>query len=134
MRYKVVAIAPLFIVSLLGFQMFVFAQKPALQHDHDAELKSGQVKPRIAVMSELVARQKLATYGVENVRELKLIGDKYVIKGTYDNRPVELEMNAQSGLLKEKGARERLLVAASARSRVIKDRHIKAQRHELVKP
>ena len=134
MRYKIVAIAPLFIASVLGFQLPVFAQTQALQHDHDAQLKSGQVKPRIGVISEVVARQKLVTYGVENVRELKLVGDKYVIKATYNNRPVELEMNVQSGLLKEKGSLVRLPVATSVRSRVINNRHIKVERQELVDP
>jgi hypothetical protein len=134
MKYKIVAIAALFIASLLGLHRPASAQTAAHQHDQDKELRSGQVRPRIGVMTEVVARQKLVTYGVKDVEELKLVGDKYVIKANYNNRPVELDMNAQSGLLTEKGSVLPLPVAASARSRVIKDRHIKVQRRELVSP
>ena len=134
MKYKIVAIASLFIIGMLGVHQPASAQTAAHQHDRDSELRSGQMRPRVGVMSETVARQKLETYGVRDVKELKLVGNKYVIKAIYDNRPVELEMNAQSGLLREKGSLLQLPVAASARGRVIRDRHIKVQRRQLVNP
>jgi hypothetical protein len=134
MNYKSVAIASLFIAVVLGMHQPAAAQTIAHQHDQDTELRSGQLKPRIAIMSEAVARQKLVTYGVRDVKELKLVGDKYEIKAIYNDKPVELEMNSQSGLLREKGSVVQLPVAASARARVIRDRHIKVQPRELVNP
>ena len=134
MKYKSVAIASLFIAGVLGMHQRASAQTAAHQHDHDRELRSGQMRPRVGVMSDAVARQKLVTYGVRDVKALKLVGNKYEIKAIYNDKPVELEMNAQSGLLREKGSVVQLPVAASARGRVIRDRHIKVQRPNLVNP
>ena len=133
MKYKIVTIPAVFLASVLGMNQTLTAQTQH-QHDRDTELRSGQMRPRIGVMSELVARQKLQTYGVKDVKELKLVGNKYVIKATYNNKPVDLEMNAQSGLLTEKGSVLPLSVAGSARDKVIKDRHIKLPRRALVRP
>lgn len=132
MKWKITAILVLLAAILFGPQ-------PALaqtshQHGQDNDLRSGQLRPRIGVMSEVVARQKLVTYGVTDIRELKLVGNRYVIKAKFNNQPVELEMHAQTGFLTEKGATIKLPVAASVQHRMIKDRQIKVERPELVRP
>lgn len=50
---------------------------PAMAHNE--ELRTETLKPRIGVMSELVAKQKLATYGITNVKDLKSEDDRYAI-------------------------------------------------------
>jgi len=118
--------ATLLTVAMLGSAL------PALAHDD--ELRTETVKPRIGVMSELVAKQKLATYGITNVNQLRLEGDRYVIQATYDNKPVQLEMHSQTGLLSEKGSRVPLQVAPSVQERVIRNHFIQLDRQQLIRP
>jgi len=130
MKIRIVSLA---IILTVTFYQPVLAQTTH-GHKQDKDLKPEQIKPRIGIMSEAVARQKLVTYGVTDLTELKLVGYQYVIRAKHNGRPVELEMHAQTGLLREKGATTPLPVAASRKNRVIRGRQIKVERRELVKP
>ncbi len=119
-------------LSVLFLSVFVGLDRPVAAHEDD--LKSPNLQPRIGIMSELVVRQKLATYGLTNVQDLKLIDNRYFMRATYEGKPIDLEMNAQSGFLTEKASSMRLPVAPSVRNRIIDSYQIKLDRQELVKP
>lgn len=121
-----IVVSALFMLALVGFYKPVSA--------HEDELKSGNLQPRIGVMSDSVVRQKLETYGVTEVGEIKLVGNQYLIKAVYEGKPMDLEMNSQSGFLAEKGTFIRLPLAPSVKSRIIDSYQLKLERKELVKP
>jgi hypothetical protein len=126
MKTQLFVLSVLLTLTFLGLNQSVSA--------HDQELRNTNLKPRIGVMSEAVVRQKLATYGITNVTQLRLVGDSYQIRATYNNRPVDLEVQSQTGLLTEKGNLTPLPVAATAVNRVIKTYQIKLDRQQLVRP
>jgi hypothetical protein len=121
-----IAISALFMLALVGFYKPVAA--------NEDELKAGSLQPRIGVVSETVARQKLKTYGVTKVQEVKLVGNQYLIKAVYEGKPMDLEMNAESGFLAEKGASVQLPIAPSVKSQIIDSYQLKLDCQELVKP
>ncbi|MGH7950273.1 MAG: hypothetical protein ACREQF_13690, partial [Candidatus Binataceae bacterium] len=125
-RYQVVAASLSWLLLLLA--------APAAVYSQPVRDQPPEPKPRIAVMSEVVARQKLATYGVTNVSELRRVGDQYVVKGVYNNRPVEFEMNAQSGLLRDKVSKAQIAPAANLRERMVTGPQLKITREDIVRP
>ena len=70
---------------------------------HNEDLRNLRAEPRIGQVSEEVAREKLKTYGVTNVKSLRRVGDHYQIEAELDGKTQELEMHTLSGLLRRKG-------------------------------
>ena len=62
-----------------------------------------EFRPRVGVVSEEVARQKIARYGITSVRSFALVNGTYQIEAERDGRPVNLEMDNTRGILKERG-------------------------------
>lgn len=114
----------IFMVCALDFMNFGFAQ--------NEELKAGHVRAPVAAMSEEVAREKLNTYGFTNVERLERVGDSFTVQGTRDNQPVQMEMHAVTGVLRDKASKE--LVQPSSRIPLIQDSQIKVERQELTRP
>jgi len=100
----------------------------------DQDLRSGHFIPPPSRMSDEVARQKAMTYGVTDIRQVKAVGDTYVIQGRYQNRPVELELNSLTGELHEKGSRAPLNPANTQGLPIIRNQQIKVDRNELIRP
>jgi hypothetical protein len=83
-------------------------------------------------MSKEVAREKLKTYGFTNIERLEREGDTFTVQGTRENQPVQMEMHAVTGVLREKASKE--LVQPSSQIPLIQDNQIKIERQELTKP
>ena len=96
----------------------------------DQHLKPENLIPPPARISDEVARQKAMTYGVTDIRQVKPVGDTYVIQGRYENRAVELELDSLTGELYEKGGQAPLKPAVP----VIQNQQITVERKELIRP
>lgn len=97
------------------------------------ELKAGRVRPPVANMSEEVAREKLKVFGFTNIEHLQKVGDSFVFRGMRDNQPVEVEMQAATGVLRHKATKE-LIDPSSGRMPLLQDSQIKMERRDLVRP
>jgi hypothetical protein len=126
MKTPTIVLCALFMLAWAEFHRSIVA--------HEDELKSETLQPRIGIMSEAVVKQKLETYGLTNIGEPKLEGNQYLIRAVYEGRSLDLEMNAQTGFLKQRGSDTGLSVAPSVRNRIINSYQIKPNRQELVKP
>jgi hypothetical protein len=62
-----------------------------------------EFRTRGGLVSEEVAREKLKHYGVTGVRSLLEIGGVYEIQATHEGRPVKLQLNERTGVLRESG-------------------------------
>jgi hypothetical protein len=74
----------------------------------DADLRSGDLRPRTGLVSEEVARQKLLTLGFANVRGLRMEGSRWFASAILEGRQIDLELDALSGVLYERTRREPL--------------------------
>jgi hypothetical protein len=101
---------------------------------HDEDLKAGQLKPRTALMSKEVAREKLKAYGITNVKSLKQVGQTFTAEGVVEGRPIVLEIDRQAGIMKERGQTRIFLPKETPQTPVLKDFQIKPQRDELIAP
>jgi hypothetical protein len=79
-----------------------------------------EFRPRVGVVSEEVARQKLARYGVTNVKKFALVNGTYEIEAEQDGRPVALQLDYTRGLLRERGQMLALTPAKAALANVPK--------------
>jgi hypothetical protein len=113
----------IFGVYALDVMNFSFAQ--------NEELKAGHVRAPVA-MSKEVAREKLMTYGFTNIERLEREGDTFTVQGTRENQPVQMEMHAVTGVLRDKASKE--LVQPSSQIPLIQDNQIKIERQEVTKP
>jgi hypothetical protein len=68
-----------------------------------ASAQEPEFRTRGGLVSEEVAREKLKHYGVTGVQSLLEIGGVYEIRATHDGRPVRLQMNERTGVLRESG-------------------------------
>jgi hypothetical protein len=62
-----------------------------------------EFRPRVGLVSEEVAREKLARYGVTKVTAFTLVNGTYEIHAEQDGRVVTLQLDATRGLLRERG-------------------------------
>jgi hypothetical protein len=89
---------------------------------HSQEPRQIRAEPRIGQVSEEVVRQKLKTYGITNVREIRRVGNQLEIQGELDGKPVQLEMHSLTGVLREKGTEVPVTPGAKARELLIRPR------------
>jgi hypothetical protein len=66
----------------------------------DQELLNGNVQPTIGVMSDDVAKQRLKTYGIDNVSDFQRIGNNYQIQAIVDGVQTDIQINGLRGILK----------------------------------
>jgi len=100
-------------------------------HNRDTDLKSGNVPPRTALMSEEVARQKLLTFGLEQFSSLRYVDGRYVAKAQREGRAVEVEINLQSGVLRERG--QPLTLVPPARAPIPSDYTLKIEQADIAR-
>jgi hypothetical protein len=62
-----------------------------------------EFRTRGGLVSEEVAREKLTHYGVTGIQSLLETGGVYEIHATHEGRPVRLQMNERTGVLREAG-------------------------------
>lgn len=71
----------------------------------DEDLRTGQVQPRTGVMSEVVVKEKVKTYGY-SAAEVTSQGDTWVVRAQREGQPVEFKINALTGALQESNSGE----------------------------
>jgi hypothetical protein len=99
------------------------------------DLGQEHLSPPPALMSEEVARQKLATYGVEDLAGLARRGGAYVARGRFRDRPVEVELDAGTGEVREvRGPGLQGPEALAPVVPMVEDEQIKVDRGDLVRP
>lgn len=70
------------------------------------------VRPRVGVMSEQVAREKLRAYGLTNIRSFELRDGGFDVQADRNGRPVTLRIDAARGVMRQAGATTPMLPAA----------------------
>jgi hypothetical protein len=93
-----------------------------------------EIRPRTAYMSPEVARQKLITYGFTGITSLRRVGEKYTARATSGTRTFDLELNAVTGVLREKGKTMPLVAPRQPRVPVIRGSQIKVARERIARP
>lgn len=83
---------------LTGLAMLAFVGV-AFGHGED-ELRSGEVKPRIGVMSDIVVMEKFKTYGYTSI-DVTQAGETWVVRAQREGQPVDFKINALTGGLRE---------------------------------
>ena len=78
-----------------------------LAHAHDEDLRNA--KPRIGIISDDVARQRLKLAGVENAEILRREGQRIVARGVVGGQPVTLHMDALQGAITDAAEPQRRL-------------------------
>jgi len=78
------------------------------QHDHD--LRSGQIRKTVGLVSDEVALARLRTAGVENPQVTRRADTKLYITGTVQGQHTEIELDALSGHAVEMTGRRRMLI------------------------
>ena len=107
---------------------FCLTQVAAAQ---DSDLRSGKLRPRTGVMSEEVARQKLMTFGLTDVQNLRLEGNRWYASGVSETQRINVELDALTGLAREPGRTEPLQVRELSAAPMMRDHSIKADRAEI---
>jgi hypothetical protein len=112
------------------FLLLVCLVGPSHAHD-DEDLRSGDIRPRTAYASEEVVRQKLATYGLTGVRNLRRDGAVYRADARRNLFRIQIEVDAATGLVREAGEVVPLTPAWRARRRVVEDHTVDIPRAEI---
>jgi hypothetical protein len=92
------------------------AASPAAPHD---EHGNPAIERRTALVSEEVARQRLLTFGLKPVGRLRQAEGRFLATVTKGGRTMEVEIDQQSGVLREHG--QALALGAAGRSPVLRD-------------
>jgi hypothetical protein len=93
----------------LALAALIGASASALaQHDHD--LRSGQIRKTVGVVSDEVALARLKTAGVENPKIMRRQDTKVFITGTVQGQHTEIEFDALSGHAVEATPARRMLI------------------------
>lgn len=99
----------------------------------DADLKSGNIRPRTALMSEEVARQKLLVFGLEQLSSLSYVDGRYVARVQHEGRAVEVEIDLQSGVLRKRGQPLTLAPLTKAPTPTLSDYTLKIEREDIAR-
>lgn len=102
-------------------------------HAQDDDLKSGKLEPRTALVSEEVARQKLLTFGLEQVSGFRHTEGRYVASVQYEGRLVEVELDEHSGVLRERGRPLALVPSMKAPAGIVKGYAVKIDRADIAR-
>lgn len=94
--------------------LMLIAGSAYAQHSHDDDLRSGNLPRRTAQVSDEVAREKLKSFGLQSVGVLREERGWWIASGEYEGRPITIEIDRQSGLVRERGKAEALLPARGA--------------------
>ena len=78
------------------------------QHDHD--LRTGQLRKTVGLVSDEVALARLRTAGVENPQITRRQDFKVFITGTVQGQRTEIELDALSGQAVEAAGTRRMLI------------------------
>jgi hypothetical protein len=97
----------------------------------DRDLRSGNLPPRTGLVSEEVARQKLAAFGLVDVQQLRQEGDRWRASATSRGQRIEVELNSQTGHVREYGRVEPLRIPEGAG--VMRDHSLKIERDEITR-
>jgi hypothetical protein len=82
------------------------------QHDH--ELRSGQIRKTVGLVSDEVALARLRSAGVENPQITRRQDTKVYITGTVQGQHTEIELDAISGHAVEATGARRMLIGPRA--------------------
>ena len=85
-----------------------------------ASAQEPEFRTRGGLVSEEVAREKLERYGVTGVESVRQGAGVYEIQATHDGRPVRLQLNERTGVLRETGQLLPLLPARAVLPFVLK--------------
>jgi hypothetical protein len=99
----------------------------------DRDLRSGNLPPRTGLVSEEVARQKLAAFGLVDVKQLRQEGDRWRASATSRGQDIEVEVDSQTGHIRETGRAEPLQVPEGAGPGVMRDHALKIERDEIAR-
>ena len=100
---------------------------------HDEDLRSGKIPRWTAYVSEEVAREKLKTLGVLEVGPLREEKGHFIAQGRYQGRLIEVEVDRQSGILRERGQYEPLAPAERTAVPMIRDFTLKIERSDIAR-
>lgn len=74
------------------------------QHDHDAELRSGKIPRRTAIVSDEVAIQRVIVSGIDVVGDVRDSKDGNLhVPGRFQGREIIVEIDRKSGVIREAG-------------------------------
>ena len=97
------------VIGLASFAALVGAGTSALaQHDHD--LRSGQIRKTVGVVSDEVALARLKTAGVQNPQIVRRQDTKVFMTGTVQGQHTEIELDGLSGHAVEATPARRMLI------------------------
>jgi hypothetical protein len=101
---------------------------------HDDDLRSGDLPPRTALVSEEVARQTLASYGLSHVQELRIIDQsRWVASAILAGRRIEIEIDAITGRVTERGRNQPLQPVEQPGVPLMRDHSIKLERSDIAR-
>jgi hypothetical protein len=97
----------------------------------DADLRSGKLRPRTGIVSEEVARQKLLTFGLTDVQNLRLEGARWYASGVLESQRIEVELDVFTGLARIPGRTEPLQASGVSAAPMMRNYSIKVERAEI---
>jgi hypothetical protein len=100
--------------TLIVTGLVALSALPFRAHAHDEDLRSGNLPPRIAQISDEVALQRLRSAGVQEPRVIRREDGRIVLQGMMGGRPTTLNMDALRGHAVDAADPSRMIVGPSA--------------------